>query len=140
MTEPRSLFEKRSIAPQSFKTAFRLPVPNEPIDAPFWLSIGVKGSAPLSVKSLTVSGRLTPLFGVGIDVRGDTVFVSKVVAKSLAESAGVAEGDVVQIINGEAPKSLKEAMSLLGKVAFGETATLVVRRAGVEKTIQIKCE
>ncbi|HVA48112.1 MAG TPA: family 16 glycoside hydrolase [Pirellulales bacterium] len=32
----------------------------------------------------------------------------------------------------------KEAMSVLGKVALGEAATLDVRRAGAEKTIQIK--
>lgn len=140
MTQPQTLFEKRNIDRQSFKTAFRLPVPNEPIEERFWLVIGVQGIAPMTVKSVTVSGRLSPLFGIGFDVRGETVFVPKVVAKSPAESAGVREGDVVLSINGEPPKSVKEAMSLLGKVAFGETATLVIRRAGVEKTIAVKCD
>lgn len=123
------------------KHEFRLPVPNAPQpNLLFWFRLGVRGDSPMTLESLTVAAHIVPTFGIGFGERGNTVFVERVLPNSLAERAGLKPGDVMTGISGKLPRSMRQAVSMMGDVEFGETVTLAIQRSGRRQTIRIKAE
>ena len=126
----------------SVKKAFRLPIPNAEIDTKCLVLLKAKSSdrSLHELSSLTVQGKVSPLFGIGLDERSDTVFAKNVFDDSLADQAGLETGDVIASINGEKPNNAQNANEMLGETEFGKEAIIEVMRAGKPLTIKMLCE
>lgn len=93
------------------------------------LTFGVSGE-PVALNQLVVRGRLSPTFGVAFDEKNGDVFAKEVFPIGLGSTIGIKPGDSLISINGKRPKTLKEAIDLLGKISFGEESEIVVKRIG----------
>lgn len=126
----------------TIKKEFRLPLPNAEIETKCFLLLkATSGDRSLhELSSLTVQGKVSPLFGIGLDERRDTVFAKNVFDDSLADQAGLETGDVIVSINGERPENAQDANESLGDTEFGKEAIIEVMRAGKPLTITMLCE
>ena len=113
---------------------FRFKIPLNASDT-FMPEIGKLGGSKAVLRYLSVRGRLKPTMGIGLADKNGGVIAEKVLPKGLAETVGIKPGDVLENINGNKPKSMKEAMELLGKIQFGDESEIVVKRGG--KTVKI---
>jgi hypothetical protein len=119
---------------------FRLPLPNARIEDSWLLQFngwGNNGGEKSELVRLLVQGRLHPVLGIGFGERSGVVFAQMVNHGSLAEKAGVKVGDVVVSINGQQPKSMKDAVSICRKLPLGGKATIRLRRGDDEQEVVI---
>jgi hypothetical protein len=107
---------------------FKFTIPRMTGDQPCIVTFGVRGDAPATMRHLMVRGRLVPTLGIALAEKNGGVIAEKVLPKGLGETVGIKPGDVFLNINGSKPKSLKEAMELLGKIRFGEESEISVKR------------
>lgn len=66
------------------------------------------------------------------------VMVGKVVFNSPAHKAGIAEGDVIEAVNGRAVRSIMDYMQEVRRIAIDEEVTLSIFRAGKRADIKVK--
>ena len=123
---------------EAWEKSFRLPIPNAKNNDVYSLLIGAFNQCEVKVRRITITGQPIPLFGVGLDAQGLSVFVKMVVPNSLAKKAGIQEGDVVVTINGNEPKSMADALERMASVGFEQPCEIVVSRGSEKKTFTLK--
>lgn len=119
---------------------FRLPVPNMKSDDFYTLTIGSLGPPQdkTYLHQLIVKGTPVPILGLGLDQKGDVVFIAKVVPKTVAATAGAKEGDVLLAINGKKPTSMTNAVEMMAETAFGESCTVNLKRGEEDMKVVLK--
>ena len=123
---------------EAWEKSFRLPIPNAKNNDVYGLLIGAFNQCEVKVRRITITGQPIPLFGMGVDAQGPSVFVKMIVPNSLAKKAGIQEGDVVVTINGNEPKSTADALERMASVGFEQPCEIVVSRGSEKKTFTMK--
>ena len=77
-------------------------------------------------------------FGVGLEKAADGVRVFTIAPGSTAEGLGVAVGDIIQAVDGQAVNAPEAVVAAVGKHRSGESITLSVSRDGARRTIEGK--
>lgn len=103
-------------------------------DAKKAYSLAFSGGSYLGVEIKEVTKKNFAELGLS-EVRG--VGVSKVIADSPAEKAGLAAGDVIVAFNGEAVTSSRKLRRLISEVAPDHKAKLTVLRGGSEVALEV---
>ena len=126
---------------EGIEETFRLPLPNQEIEEPFFFQMNVSGSeSPTLVRRFVIEGKLLPSFGLGVKEQSSTVFVDRVLPSSVAEKAGIKTGDVIVAINGKKPESAAAALTTFSSTAIGTEVTVQVKRRGQTQTISMTAE
>jgi len=125
---------------EAWEKSFRLPIPNAKNNDVYGLLIGAFNQCEVKVRGITITGQPVPLFGIGLDNQGPTVFVKMIAPNSLAKNAGIQEGDVVVTINGEEPKSMADALERMTSVGFEKPCEIVVSRGSEKKTFTMQAK
>ncbi|MCA8913069.1 MAG: PDZ domain-containing protein [Planctomycetes bacterium] len=105
-----------------------------------WLSIdeisdlGAANTAPKNAEIEVPAGR--PTLGVRLQRNVDAPTVENVVKGSAAEDMGIKEGDVIKKLDDHEIKSMQDLLDALDTKAPGDDVTIVVDRAGEEKTLK----
>ncbi len=135
----KTLFDKSNQTfKNKFEEKFRLPLPNVEIKNRFEIQIyAMDTAAPTLLRRLAVEGRFIPRFGMAIAEQGESVFVKEVMANTVAEKAGVKDGDVILSINGEKPTTQSDALEKLASIAFNGRVDLEVQRRNEKKTLTL---
>ncbi len=79
-----------------------------------------------------------PLLGVMLDAKDGVVSIRKVIPESVAEAAGLKDGDVFVTAAGEAVSTYKELVTIIRRQASGTWLPLTVKRDGTEMDIVAK--
>lgn len=142
-TESRVLCEKTGVnLEQACEQTFRMPVPNIRIKSTslVGLSCIMAGNGQSAGKATTLSrlemrGRVAPMLGIGLQDRQGVIFAGSVVPNSVAQRAGIQQGDVILSINGKQPAKVADAMELIGLLQIGEKSVIKIQRA--DKTLEL---
>lgn len=131
--EFKSLLKDESVVLKDLKE-FRFRIPLN-VNDHFLPEFGKVGASPAVLRYVSIRGRLKPTLGIRFAEKSGGVFAEKVLPKGLGETVGIKPGDVLVSINGNTPKTLEEAMGVLGKIQLGDESEIVVKRGG--KTVKI---
>ncbi len=135
----QSLMEEQTVnlaEPSEFR--FKIPLKN---NNQRLLEFAVlEGNAPVALQHLVVRGRLAFFLGVAFADQGSGVTAEKVLPNGLGEKVGIKPGDRFLSINGQTPKTTKEAMELIKKIQFGERAQIAVQRGGKKLNLDFTAE
>lgn len=117
---------------------FRLPLPNTRIDETCSVIFEAAGKDGMnaSLLRLLIQGRLHPVAGIYFKERMNMVFVQAVRPNSCLAKAGLQTGDVVLSINGQEPKSERDAVRLSARASIGDETRFKVRRG--EEVLEVK--
>jgi len=118
---------------------FRLAIPLK-ADNVFMPEFGKIGKSTAVMRYLSVRGHLTPTLGVMFAKKEGTILIEKVKPKGLGDYVGLKASDVLESVNGNSPKSVQEATTLLSKLPFGEESEITVKRGGKTITIGFTAE
>jgi Cu/Ag efflux protein CusF len=125
---------------KEWEKSFRLPIPNAKNNDVYGLLIGAFNQCEVKIRRITITGQPVPLFGMGLDAHGPTVFVKTIVPNSIARKAGIKEGDGVVTINGIKPHSMADALERMASVGFEQPCEIVVVRGGEKRTLTLKAK
>lgn len=92
------------------------------------------GEGPFAEKPVKGKGFL----GLATKNAEGGIEVTKVGKKSPAEEAGIKEGDLLRILNGEKLDSREKLQSILAELAAGDKLALEITRKGKDETINLK--
>ncbi len=123
---------------EAWEKSFRLPIPNAKNNDVYALLIGAFNQCEVQVKQITITGQPIPVFGLGLDAQGPTIFVKMIVPDSLAKEAGIQEGDVIVSINGREPKTMADALERITSVGFEQPCEVVVTRDSEKRTFKMQ--
>ena len=81
---------------------------------------------------------VTPDLGVQLNYKGVGVAVAQVTSGGPADQAGIAPGDVIQKVNGQAVTTNDEVVKAIRATKPGSTIAMEVWSAGVKKLVTIR--
>jgi hypothetical protein len=124
---------------KGFDKKYRLPVPNSKIDdlCSFWFNAWA-GTPKIS--RFLIQGHLAPMIGIGLKDNSSVVFCDKIIPGGTAEHAGLQEGDVVISINGQEPKTMQEALDIIGHLSIGDELDFKIRRGEQDQEIKFSAK
>jgi membrane-associated protease RseP (regulator of RpoE activity) len=127
---------------KGFEHKFRLPLPKSLIYDVFQIRFEAQSDVQrkCEISHLLVQSTPVPMIGVDIKEKSSVVFANMVSPGTPAEKAGLHAGDIILSINGQEPKTAKDALNLFGQVALGNTITVKIRRGKQDQEAKVVVE
>jgi len=135
--DPPLIEDEKISLKDPWEESFRLPIPNVRNRDSYILRLGSLGDSAVVVSRLRVSGTPLPSIGLSLAEKDGLVYADKVMPKSLADKARFQVGDVIAAIVEKEPKSVNEAMDLLGDLPLDEASEITVKRGDEKRTFTV---
>jgi S1-C subfamily serine protease len=135
--DPPLIEDEKISLKDPWEKSFRIPVPNVRNRDAYILRLGSLGDSAVVVSRLRVSGTPLPSVGLSLAEKDGVVYADKVMPKSLADKARFQVGDVIAAIAEKEPKSVNEAMDLLGDLPLDEASEITVKRGDEKRTFTV---